>query len=118
LGDALKSLAAFIASPSAQAGLHYTKNILETDVTVDPDVLRAAIQQRDLDRLAAWWANGLTIDWDLLQAGRRAKRVSLPAYPFERVRCWYPEYPDAPSVVNPLGSRLKFHPFVGANQSD
>ncbi|MFO7483645.1 SDR family NAD(P)-dependent oxidoreductase, partial [Oceanibaculum nanhaiense] len=57
------------------------------------------------------------LDWDALHAGRQPRRLSLPAYPFERVRCWYPEFADAPSVVNPLGSALKLHPFVGANRS-
>jgi acyl transferase domain-containing protein/enoyl-CoA hydratase/carnithine racemase/acyl carrier protein len=116
--ELLQALQSFSSAPGTAAGLHYTKNILEKDPQVDDAQLAQATSARQLDLIAGWWVDGVAIDWDSLAGSRRPRRVSLPAYPFERVRCWYPEFPDAPSVVNPLGSKLKLHPFVGVNRSD
>ena len=35
---------------------------------------------------AALWTAGLPVDWDA--AGSRGQKISLPTYPFQRVRCW------------------------------
>ena len=96
----------------------YTRNILDSDVKASAAEISQAIQQRRLDTLATLWTQGVAISWGLLHQDRAPMRVSLPAYPFERVRCWYPEFADAPSVVDPLGSRWKLHPLVGRNESD
>ena len=103
-------LAAFIAAPGAAPDLHYARTIL------DCDPLPADLG--DPESVAAAWVSGTELDWDALHAGRQPRRLSLPSYPFERVRCWYPEWPDAPSVVHPLGSRQKLHPLIGENRSD
>jgi len=34
------------------------------------------------------WSSGVDIDWEALHAGARRRVLSLPAYPFERVRHW------------------------------
>ena len=103
-------LAAFIAAPGAAPGLHYARSILECD-PLPADL-------GNPQSVAAAWVSGSEVDWDSLHAGRQPRRLSLPSYPFERLRCWYPEWPDAPSVVQPLGSRLKLHPLIGENRSD
>ncbi|MBE0533179.1 MAG: SDR family NAD(P)-dependent oxidoreductase, partial [Rhodospirillales bacterium] len=113
---ATERLRAFAAAPGAGAGWRYTRSILDSDP--ETDGLEDAVGARDLERIAAAWISGAAIDWERLHQGRRPRRLSLPAYPFERVRCWYPEFADAPSVVHPLGSKLKLHPFVGTNRSD
>ncbi|MGE4278083.1 MAG: SDR family NAD(P)-dependent oxidoreductase [Magnetospirillum sp.] len=100
-----------LAAPIPQAGTHFIRSIL------DCDPLPAA-DPTDLEAVAAAWVSGGEVDWDALHAGRQPRRLSLPAYPFEKVRCWYPEWPDAPSVTHPLGSKLKLHPLVGENRSD
>ncbi|MBC7135179.1 MAG: SDR family NAD(P)-dependent oxidoreductase, partial [Oceanibaculum nanhaiense] len=110
-------LAAFLSSPRPDPRWHFVRSILEVEPPADAARLRQDIGTRALDRLAAAWAAGAVLDWDALHEGRQPRRVSLPAYPFERVRCWYPEFADAPSVVNPLGSALKLHPFIGVNRS-
>jgi acyl transferase domain-containing protein/acyl carrier protein/NADP-dependent 3-hydroxy acid dehydrogenase YdfG/1,4-dihydroxy-2-naphthoyl-CoA synthase len=109
----IERLRAFAAAGVAP---YYTRSILDHD----PDTagLDDALASRDLERIAAAWVTGAAIDWERLHQSRRPHRLSLPAYPFERVRCWYPEFADAPSVINPLGSKLKLHPFVGVNRSD
>ncbi|PJN35791.1 polyketide synthase [Streptomyces sp. CB02959] len=65
--------------------------------------------------LATTWVAGRSVDWDLLPAGRR---VSLPAYPFDKVRCWVEPTDGAPSVLAPLALRERLHPFLGRNESD
>jgi polyketide synthase PksL len=58
-----------------------------TAFSVDPDareLLRSWFQQGKLHYLAELWVNGEELDWDALHAGQRRRRVSLPAYPFER----------------------------------
>jgi len=100
-----------LAAPIPQAGMHFIRSIL------DCDPLPAA-DPADPEAIAAAWVSGTETDWDALHGGRQPRRLSLPAYPFERVRCWYPEWPDAPSVTHPLGSKLKLHPLVGENRSD
>lgn len=113
---AMERLRRFVATPGTDAEWHYTRSILDND----PDTagLDEAIGNRDLQRIAGAWTSGAAIDWERLHQDRRPRRLSLPAYPFERVRCWYPEFADAPSVVHPLGAKLKLHPFVGVNRSD
>ncbi|MEF3115178.1 SDR family NAD(P)-dependent oxidoreductase [Streptomyces chrestomyceticus] len=68
--------------------------------------------------LAVTWTGGKSVDWARLTGTRRLRRVPLPAYPFERVRCWVPQEDGAPSVLAPLALRDKLHPFLGRNESD
>ncbi|MFH8346373.1 SDR family NAD(P)-dependent oxidoreductase [Streptomyces sp. NPDC018045] len=72
----------------------------------------------DARELATAWAGGKSVDWTRLTGSRRLRRVPLPAYPFERVRCWVPQEDGAPSVLAPLALRDKLHPFLGRNESD
>ena len=116
--EVMDRLAAFVSAPGPGAGRYFSRNILDEDPRTNREELAEDTRQRRLERIAALWADGIAIDWEALQAGRRLLRVSLPAYPFERVRCWYPQDPDAPSVVHPLGAGQKLHPFIGGNRSD
>ncbi len=52
--------------------------------------LAAAIRNRSLDKLALLWTQGIEIDWRLLYEDTRARRISLPTYPFLRTRYWHP----------------------------
>lgn len=104
--------------PQNGTRLYYVSTILDSDFIVEPELVAKAISTNDLDRLAQYWVNGIKIDWSQLHLKDHPKRVSLPSYPFEKIRCWYELYPDAPSVTHPLGSKLKLHPFIGVNNSD
>lgn len=64
------------------------------------------------------WTGGRKADWSVLDAGRRLRRLPLPAYPFAQVGCWVEEDPSAPSVIAPLVFRDVLHPFLGRNESD
>ncbi|MFH9089270.1 SDR family NAD(P)-dependent oxidoreductase [Streptomyces sp. NPDC017673] len=106
-------------------------------VAADVHGVRAAVERylagdRDLDtalagqdprsakarELARAWVGGKSVDWRSLDGPETPGRVSLPAYPFERVRCWVPRETGAPSVTAPLALREKAHPFLGRNESD
>jgi acyl transferase domain-containing protein len=100
----LAKLDAFLASPASANSIWFTPSTLDRTPRIDAERVKSDISSRALENIAAYWAEGVAIDWDALHAGRRPCRVSLPAYPFDEVRCWYPEFADAPSVLNPLGS--------------
>ncbi|MFJ7193998.1 MULTISPECIES: SDR family NAD(P)-dependent oxidoreductase [unclassified Streptomyces] len=70
-------------------------------------------------KLATTWVGGRSVDWrDADEGAPTPRRVSLPAYPFERVRCWVTPEEGAPSVIEPLALRDRLHPFLGRNESD
>lgn len=83
-----------------------------------PEAVAAAVGGRDLGAIAAAWIAGAAIDWAALWGAGRPRRLSLPTYPFARVRCWYEVYDDAPSVLNPEAFRRRLHPLIGRNASD
>ncbi|MBD1544677.1 SDR family NAD(P)-dependent oxidoreductase [Roseibium aggregatum] len=120
--EALAAIDTFLASgecaPGMVPGMVYVPSILDCDPPEDRDALIADCAARRLEAVASAWCAGASVDWDVLNEGRDVRRVSLPAYPFERIRCWCQEEPDAPSVVNPIGARSKLHPFIGLNRSD
>ncbi len=60
-----------------------------------------AVARRDLAALARLWGQGAAVDFRRLFAGQTRRRVSLPAYPFERERCWLP---DAPARAQPVAA--------------
>ena len=41
-----------------------------------------------LESVAQFWALGGAVDWQRFFAGETHRRLALPGYPFERVRCW------------------------------
>jgi polyketide synthase PksL len=102
---------------TAPAGVRFTPSTMGVSETPDPDVVARALAVADLPVLAESWAAGADVDWDVLWPARPA-RLSLPAYPFDEVRCWYPAFDDAPSVLNPLAFARREHPWVGVNRSD
>ncbi|WP_432897931.1 L-histidine N(alpha)-methyltransferase [Micromonospora matsumotoense] len=59
----------------------------------------------DLADLAAAWTAGATVDW-----GGTGRRLPLPGYPFEELRCWITEQTWAP----PPSAGPATHPLLGA----
>lgn len=63
------------------------------------------------------WLNGDSqVDWASLYA-QLPVRISLPAYRFEKTRCWYTDEDYESSIVNPLMFKNKLHPLVAENCS-
>ncbi len=84
---------------------------------VDEDMARALdawIEKRKYGKLLELWVAGLAVDWARLHAPGTRRRISMPAYPFQRERHWPPldESRAAPSG----GARL--HPLVHTNTSN
>jgi len=73
---------------------------------VGPESAAPEGEEERLTDLGRRWMRGEPIDWETLLAGERRRRVSLPAYPFERRRYWIEggeEVPSAPAA--PVGAR-------------
>ncbi|MEH1778399.1 MAG: SDR family NAD(P)-dependent oxidoreductase [Nostoc sp.] len=49
----------------------------------------AALTNQELEKLAAWWVSGLTLDWTQLPRTVKPRRVPLPTYPFSPDRYWF-----------------------------
>ncbi|MFF4591164.1 SDR family NAD(P)-dependent oxidoreductase [Streptomyces sp. NPDC001388] len=125
LADARRRLAGLLEvdweakTPEVPADTYFTVSTLRQRGSVDPEAVRQALDDRDQAALARYWTFGAGLDWDRLwPAESRPAKLSLPGYPFDRVRCWYPEYDDAPSVLSPLAFTRRAHPWVGVNRSD
>ena len=59
----------------------------------------------DLAQLGRHWVEGGAVDWERAHlAGRRPRIVTLPNYPFARMRCWLPEDDGAPSAFEAVPS--------------
>ncbi|MDJ0933254.1 SDR family NAD(P)-dependent oxidoreductase [Breoghania sp.] len=116
--DVLAAICAFLRDGTLAPGMVHVPSILDVDPPQDREAITADCAARRLERVGAAWVNGAEIDWDRLNRGRDVRRISLPAYPFEKIHCWYQSEPDVPSVINPMGARSKLHPFIGLNRSD
>ncbi len=64
----------------------------ETPAVVVASLRHPRVQQHDvatvLNALGRLWLAGVEPDWEAFYAGEERRRVPLPAYPFERQRCW------------------------------
>lgn len=76
------------------------------------------IVNRKLSKVAWFWINGFEIDWEVLHRNSGARRVSLPTYPFERVRCWRTESNAVVTTTEDTNVVKKLHPLIGENVSD
>jgi acyl transferase domain-containing protein len=54
----------------------------------DEAEVEAALSGVDPEALARLWVSGAVVDWQRLPGAAQARRVSLPTYPFARVRHW------------------------------
>ncbi len=51
--------------------------------------------------LGQLWTAGVEVDWAAFHDGEARRRVTLPAYPFERQRYWIEKRPASPVVTEP-----------------
>jgi polyketide synthase PksM len=72
-------------------------------------------------KLLDLWVKGLEIEWEQVYGDARPRRLSLPTYPFAKVRCWL----DVPSVKKTAAPLVKetattdtLHPLLHRNTSD
>ncbi len=95
-----------------------TSMCLETDS--EHPVLSVALLRRErpevkalLAALAQVWAHGADVDWRTLLEGSGARRVTLPAYAFQRQRFWLLPNSGAGDVTA-SGLLSANHPLLGA----
>ncbi|KAI5808347.1 hypothetical protein BZA77DRAFT_24773 [Pyronema omphalodes] len=79
-------------------------------------------------KLLELWVNGMPMEWKLLYKGVSIQRVSLPTYPFERKRYWFPtDEAEAGASALPAQAQSEFigdvrksflHPLLQKNVSD
>jgi acyl transferase domain-containing protein/tryptophanase/acyl carrier protein len=84
------------------------------------DVVRNAVEQRDLVLLAEQWVAGATIDWRSLYRTGLPRRISAPTYPFARERHWVDGAEDnrARAPHQPAAAAAEqLHPLVHRNVS-
>lgn len=54
------------------------------------ELIAKGLKDRDFTKLAEWWLQGNSINWNLLYVEEnKPRKVSLPTYPFAREVCWF-----------------------------
>jgi acyl transferase domain-containing protein/methionyl-tRNA formyltransferase/acyl carrier protein len=121
LDDLMDRLAAFgDAAVDASHGARWFEGDVKKTAHGDGDRIRKWLQEEELAPLAKAWVKGVHIDWAQLHRNvDKARRISLPTYPFAEDRYWR-RRSTADDVVSaspsePLG---RLHPLVHANTSD
>lgn len=71
-----------------------------------------------LGKLVALWVKGLPFDWRRLYGDMKPRRLSVPAYPFAKQRCWVSTDPGASSDRVGAGEGTVLHPLAHRNSSD
>lgn len=120
----MKERVAFIVNNVEQLKTKFNQYFKEED-SIDDFVLgkatkennfstRAILEEKNIHELAQLWVKGTTIDWDLLyEDDNYPSRISLPTYPFNRVRYWIPE-----SKKTISSSSNNLHPLLHSNESN
>ncbi|EFU39754.1 polyketide synthase [Paenibacillus vortex V453] len=86
------------ASPDNPGGAITNPAIFTGDTTfssskLDSAALQSLFAENNLTNIALQWTKGGQFPWEWLHMEERVHRISLPAYPFEKRRCW-PELDD------------------------
>jgi acyl transferase domain-containing protein/acyl carrier protein len=63
--------------------------------------VKQALENRDFQKIAQLFVQGVDIYWQLLYPAQKPKRVSLPTYPFQRTRYWVDSLPGSPGEPGP-----------------
>jgi len=64
-------------------------NIFIGEALNNDDINNIYPESENLNKIAADWTIGIKINWDLLHSTKR-KRLSLPTYPFNKIKYWVP----------------------------
>lgn len=55
------------------------------------DLVDKIIRNGNIEKIALLWFLNLQIDYSTIYKDKSYKRISLPTYPFEKIRCWLPQ---------------------------
>ncbi|HEX7312892.1 MAG TPA: phosphopantetheine-binding protein, partial [Pyrinomonadaceae bacterium] len=98
LEELRRKLSAFLNGDKREIDGLYLGNVrsdtedISSSSTADAGTVIRLLEERRLEGLAALWVQGVEVDWSLLYADKRPRRISLPTYPFEARRFWLPKY--------------------------
>ncbi|WP_051313368.1 SDR family NAD(P)-dependent oxidoreductase [Sporocytophaga myxococcoides] len=93
------------------------KNAL-AEFVVDEDIADAIeswVEKKKYGKLLDLWVKGFVFDWSKLYSNVNPRRISLPTYPFAKVRYWITESNIQEASYEDKVTRL--HPLVHANTS-
>ncbi len=81
-----------------------------------PDLIHKWLSSGSLEMIAEKWTGGGTMDWNLLYGENKPNRISLPTYPFEKIRYWVPKAEKRESLPQKRAGML--HPLLHENVSN
>ncbi|WP_304364769.1 SDR family NAD(P)-dependent oxidoreductase [Brevibacillus dissolubilis] len=85
----------------------------------NPADLHTWIKEGNATKIAERWVKGLAMDWKLLYGDAKPARISLPTYPFEKVRYWLPLTDRSQDNGKPSAAAVSaIHPLLHQNISD
>ncbi|KAA6474297.1 SDR family NAD(P)-dependent oxidoreductase [Bacillus swezeyi] len=77
----------------------YTGNVEEISEERDETSLKTVVIEKDLNKIADWWAKGNQISWELLHEDNMVRIVPLPGYPFAKERYWISSDNQKPNAM-------------------
>ncbi len=80
-------------------------------------IITKAMEEKNCEKLAKFWVNGMDFDWDKLYVGQKRNKMSLPTYPFAKEEYWVPLKKGEKKRSNTEKSVSVLHPMLDANQS-
>jgi acyl transferase domain-containing protein len=118
-GELIQKLTLYVEGEPDIAGLYQgsaRENRLNLSILsrgkIGRELMRLAVQEREMEQLAQLWVCGAGIDWGLLYDEARPRKISLPSYPFARERYWIPACEKAAPAV------ARLHPLIHCNISN
>jgi acyl transferase domain-containing protein/thioesterase domain-containing protein/pyruvate/2-oxoglutarate dehydrogenase complex dihydrolipoamide acyltransferase (E2) component/non-ribosomal peptide synthetase component F/aryl carrier-like protein len=91
LRQKLQGLVAGVRTTGVIRGQASGRNVLAGAFFEDEDLRKTVqvwMQNDNFDQLLKLWVNGVDVPWEESSLGQSARRISLPAYPFAKDRCW------------------------------
>ncbi|MCP5005453.1 MAG: type I polyketide synthase, partial [Planctomycetes bacterium] len=83
---------------------------------LEQQVIKSALEKKDLEQLATLWILGIAIDWKALHEAV-SQRIPVPSYPFLKKQYWIVAG-DRSGILEGKGNRTTLHPLLHENTSD
>lgn len=108
--DLVQQLLSFIDLSPEEKGLYKVKPENRNDIVQEDELLKY-IASDNLETICKLWTDGYNVNWGMLYGENTPKRISLPTYPFEKVRFWVENNKSKNQCKGIL-------PFVDKNESN
>jgi acyl transferase domain-containing protein/acyl carrier protein len=80
-----------------------------TGETEGKEYVLKLVENKKLTRLAQLWITGIDINWNLLYKNCKPCRISLPTYPFAKIRCWISASSEDKNIIEKSSSEIMGH---------